>query len=435
MAFQVPHALGQLADSRRWVAWDGSGGRKVPKSPAGGNAKSNDPSTWGTLREAASCAELNGYDGVGIELGDGLVGIDLDGCVHDGAIDPWAQGVIDSVASYAEVSPSGTGVHILAYADPARTGAIGRADHRRGIEVYNHGRYFTVTGQQVSEHGLEDRTDEVARFVVESFPGESPEASLARAVARLARDQVARRANATTSHNVGRDSKRGVRFARVPMGSHACQFCVMLASRGFVYHSAKTAGQFDHFHRDCRCKVVAGFPEMTYYWKNGVKVSRGIDPSVEGYDPDVLLRLWKDLSSIDNRKDLSPLEKSAYKAFLSAGGDTGFTATHAVGAKALTDYVVHMPSGNDTVFFPGSDVEVRKVFAGSGSDPEKVLRVAKRLSDEYGGNPEDWSHVSGEGWIFDPDDNGRIRRAEVHWMECQDVGRVEFYFKRWAKDQ
>ena len=435
MAFEVPHALGQLADSRRWVAWDGSGGRKVPKSPAGGNAKSNDPSTWGTLREAASCAEINGYDGVGIELGDGLVGIDLDGCVHDGAIDPWAQGVIDSVASYAEVSPSGTGVHILAYADPARTGAIGRADHRRGIEVYNHGRYFTVTGEQVSGHGLEDRTDEVARFVAESFPGESPETSLARAVARLARDQVARRANATTSHNVGRDSKRGVRFARVPMGSHACQFCVMLASRGFVYHSAKTAGQFDHFHRDCRCKVVAVFPEMTYYWKNGVKVSRGIDPSVEGYDPDVLLRLWKDLSSIDNRKDLSPLEKSAYKAFLSAGGDTEFTAMHAVVAKALTDYVVHMPSGNDTVFFPGSDVEVRKVFAGSGSDPEKVLRVAKRLSDEYGGNPEDWSHVSGEGWIFDPDDNGRIRRAEVHWMECQDVGRVEFYFKRWAKDQ
>lgn len=91
----------------------------------------------------------------------------------------------------------------------------------------------------MSEHGLEDRTDEVVRFVAESFPGESPEASLARAVARLARDQVARRANATTSHNVGRDSRRGVRFARVPMGPYACRFCVMLASRGFVYHSAK----------------------------------------------------------------------------------------------------------------------------------------------------------------------------------------------------
>jgi hypothetical protein len=145
----------------------------------------------------------------------------------------------------------------------------------------------------VSEHGLEDRTDEVVRFVAESFPGESPEASLARAVARLARDQVARRANATTSHNVGRDSRRGVRFARVPMGPYAWRFCVMLASRGFVYHSAKTAGQFDHFHRDCRCKVVAGFPEMTYYWRNGVRVSRGIDPSVEGYDPDAYLRLYE----------------------------------------------------------------------------------------------------------------------------------------------
>jgi hypothetical protein len=435
MPFELPDALRRLAGAEQWVAWDDVGGRKVPKSPHGGNAKSNDPSTWGSFEDAASAAEANGFTGVGIELDGGLVGIDLDGCVHDGKIDPWAQEIIDSVASYAELSPSGTGVHVLAYADPTRTGAIGRADHRRGIEVYNHGRYFTVTGRQVGSSGIEDRTEEVSRLVSERFRGESPEQSLARQVGRLARDQVARRANETTSHNVGRDAKRGARFARVPMGTHACQFCLMLASRGFVYHSAQTAGEFGHYHSDCRCKVVAGFPEMAYYWKNGVKVSRGKDPTVEGYDPDALLKLWKDLSSIDNRKDLSPLEKSAYKAFLSAGGDTEFTARHAVGAKAITDYVVHMPSGNDTVFFPGSEVEVKKVFAGSGSDPEKVLRVAKRLSDEYGGNPEDWSHVSGEGWIFDPDDNGRIRRAEVHWMECQDVGRVEFYFKRWAKDQ
>ena len=293
MPFELPDALRRLAGAEQWVAWDNVGGRKVPKSPHGGNAKSNDPSTWGSFEEAASAAEANGFTGVGIELGGGLVGIDLDGCVHDGRVDPWAQEIIDSVASYAELSPSGTGVHVLAYADPTRTGAIGRADHRRGIEVYNHGRYFTVTGRQIGSSGIEDRTEEVSRLVSERFRGESPEQSLARQVGRLARDQVARRANETTSHNVGRDAKRGARFARVPMGTHACQFCLMLASRGFVYHSAQTAGEFGHYHSDCRCKVVAGFPEMTYYWKNGVKVSRGKDPTVEGYDPDLYFRSYE----------------------------------------------------------------------------------------------------------------------------------------------
>ena len=288
MPFELPDALRRLAGAEQWVAWDDVGGRKVPKSPHGGNAKSNDPSTWGSFEEAASAAEANGFTGVGIELGGGLVGIDLDGCVHDGRIDPWAQEIIDSIGSYTELSPSGSGIHILAYADPASTGAIGRADHRVGIEVYNHGRYFTVTGRQVGTSGIEDRTDEVSELVSERFHGESPEASLARQVGRLARDQVARRANETTSHNVGRDAKRGARFARVPMGAHTCQFCLMLASRGFVYHSAQTAGEFGHYHSDCRCKVVAGFPEMTYYYKNGVKVSRGKDPTVEGYDPDAI---------------------------------------------------------------------------------------------------------------------------------------------------
>lgn len=304
MPFEVPDALRGLSGSERWVAWDDVGGRKVPKSPGGGNAKSNDPSTWGSLADAEAAAERCGYSGVGIELGDGLVGIDLDGCVRDGAIEPWAQEIVDAIGSYTEVSPSGTGVHILAYADPRTTGVVGRADHRRGIEVYNHGRYFTVTGKQVGDSGIADRTDEVASLVSERFPSESRESSFSRQVARLARDQVARRANETTSFNVGRDARRGARFARVPMGAHACQFCLMLASRGFVYHNAKTAGEFAHYHSDCRCKVVAGFPEMTYYYKNGVKVSRGTDPTVEGYDPDAYFKEY------ELRRDVESMRKA-----------------------------------------------------------------------------------------------------------------------------
>ena len=45
-------------------------------------------------------------------------------------------------------------------------------------------------------------------------------------------------------------------FARVPTGTETCTFCLMLASRGAVYHTRKTAGERGRFHRGCDCKVV-----------------------------------------------------------------------------------------------------------------------------------------------------------------------------------
>ena len=61
------------------------------------------------------------------------------------------------------------------------------------------------------------------------------------------------------------------RFGRVPVGS-TCTWCEMLASRGFVYTSPKSAGLFMRFHYKCDCQVVPGF--------------EGKNP-VEGYDPGV----------------------------------------------------------------------------------------------------------------------------------------------------
>lgn len=60
----------------------------------------------------------------------------------------------------------------------------------------------------------------------------------------------------TVAKNVGRDKKRGIHFQRVPMGGETCAFCIMLASRGDVYHTRFTAGEMNHYHSHCRCKVV-----------------------------------------------------------------------------------------------------------------------------------------------------------------------------------
>lgn len=64
-----------------------------------------------------------------------------------------------------------------------------------------------------------------------------------------------------------------VRWARVPTGAETCAFCLMLASRGFVYGSAETAGEMRKFHGHCDCVAVAG-------------------DSPEGYDPDALYEVY-----------------------------------------------------------------------------------------------------------------------------------------------
>lgn len=109
---------------------------------------------------------------------------------------------------------------------------------------------------------------------------------------------MSRRANQTMRVNAKRD---GHRCARVPMGGETCTFCAMLASRGFVYRSAKLAGEGDHFHNNCRCKVIPGFDGM----------------SVQGYDPNEWLERWRELDRLDGMSYAEDAIKAA-KAMVSA---------------------------------------------------------------------------------------------------------------------
>lgn len=69
----------------------------------------------------------------------------------------------------------------------------------------------------------------------------------------------------------------GVAFARVPMGPTTCDFCLMLASRGFVYLSKESAGEFDRYHRHCDCRIIPG----------------AAGTEIEGYDPETYYDMWK----------------------------------------------------------------------------------------------------------------------------------------------
>jgi len=42
----------------------------------------------------------------------------------------------------------------------------------------------------------------------------------------------------------------------MPTGFETYTFCLMIVSRGAVYHTCKSAGEWKHFHRECDCKVA-----------------------------------------------------------------------------------------------------------------------------------------------------------------------------------
>ena len=61
--------------------------------------------------------------------------------------------------------------------------------------------------------------------------------------------EIRRAANYCVAANGARDPLKP-KYARVPTGAETCDFCLMLASRGFVYHSTSSTA-VDHTHASC----------------------------------------------------------------------------------------------------------------------------------------------------------------------------------------
>lgn len=141
----------ELCALKQWVLWKrvprGNKDAKVPYQTNGMYARTNDSKTWATFADAVNVHLSGGYDGIGFVFteNDPYCGVDLDHCITDGAIEPWADEMIKNLNSYAEYSPSGTGVHVI---------GIGKKITEKcksgSLEVYEKGRYFTVTGRTIN---------------------------------------------------------------------------------------------------------------------------------------------------------------------------------------------------------------------------------------------------------------------------------------------
>lgn len=159
----VPAVLGVIAENiperlkqnARWVVWkavvkdDG----KITKPPyqarhPGLKASTNNIDHLATFDEAiAACRNRDDVAGIGYVTRpeDGLTFVDMDGCMEDDEPDAEAQAALNAFASYAERSPSGNGIRVIAEA---------RIPHdftnraiRREMYAGNGTRYLTITGQ------------------------------------------------------------------------------------------------------------------------------------------------------------------------------------------------------------------------------------------------------------------------------------------------
>jgi len=138
----------ELKERVQWVCWRMAvkNGRqtKIPVSPWGGSAKTNDSSTWSTFDHAKGSADMCGLDGIGFVFtaDDPYVGIDIDHCRGAGGdLTSIAEEIMERYDSYTEISPSGNGLHIICEMKVPFTGK-----RMTWMEVYAERRFFCSTG-------------------------------------------------------------------------------------------------------------------------------------------------------------------------------------------------------------------------------------------------------------------------------------------------
>lgn len=244
---------------------------------------------------------------------------------------------------------------------------------------------------ELSELEDADQTEAVIRYQAGKL-SRGDYAGFGAEVGRYLADRVLRTSWQTVIDNADRprDRKLGIRYARVPTGRRTCGFCVMLASRGFVYRSKGLAGdlgpgvRFNSFHRGCDCVVIAGDGSTT----------------VEGYEPDKMYEAYADARDTvrtgDWRRIVAEIDTRAPQ--WAYHGEPG-RATYDKPRGALEP---HERAGVDALLSHGFDL---RVIPESGS-------ARANLDLEMGGTGWEMKNV-----INASSASNQIKRARIKWFK------------------
>ena len=170
----------KLKQMKIWLCWNyiEVKGKKTKKPVAAGDGATGTNNkyqkTWVTYDEAISAKQHMKADGIGFVIPVGYFFLDID---HQKLTNPFVQMMLKRFSSYAEISPSGNGLHIYGIADMKRLPIFRDKDGKQkldrqfymknpnnGIELYFGGltnRFATFTGNAVHDVPLCDCTEAV----------------------------------------------------------------------------------------------------------------------------------------------------------------------------------------------------------------------------------------------------------------------------------
>ena len=156
-----------LKDEALFVLWkyeerDGKT-TKVPYQINGNRASSSNKNTFSSFDQVMTVA--GNYDGIGMGAFDDFAMIDIDDCIIDGKLSDMAQDIVDTIDSYTEASPSGTGIRIICKAQGLQydTNRYYINCHAKGLEIYVAGitkKFCTLTGNVIHNACIENRCEE-----------------------------------------------------------------------------------------------------------------------------------------------------------------------------------------------------------------------------------------------------------------------------------
>ena len=92
------------------------------------------------------------------------------------------------------------------------------------------------------------------------------------------------------------------------------------------------------------------------------------------------------------------------------------------------DGVLDLETGVRYQLAKGSKLQDVEIFAGKGS--KKEFRQAEKYAQRYGGAASNWQHAKGKGMLAT--DEGDVK-AEIHWVQCEGMGKKEMFVKKWLE--
>lgn len=261
------------------------------------------------------------------------------------------------------------------------------------------------------------------------------------------------RTNVQTAYNAGRmmgyEEDKPLALELVVIDdARTTDYCRQYAGKGFIlpYDDPFWKSHIPPFHFNCRTTVRAIYDEreIPEQWSS----KSAIEEPAKGFgnNPVVDDSWWKELESQVRQAKEYNVQKEIETAYIKLI-EKGFTTGRSVGAMAKRFHVdmphtVKMEDEESSVIIKeGTDVTGVKVIAQGASGGKEVKRGIddiKRLVKQYPlqnrslTSEKDWYKVRGTAVLFDLVTKEEIK-AEIHWYQCKDIGKVEFKFKRFVK--